>query len=222
MAAQVAGRRRHPLWLAAEGLRSSLRTCCAKSLRILICSLQTDNSELPMRAVKRSSRGFAMPMPLAVLKKLPWSCGLNAPNRSHRNVPGQGCTASEDRSLSEEFLGTCQLEPAGARLARAWFTSLRVRTSEPSGPAAAVSRCHAIPRRTEAKRRRTEHTRSYFTRPKSVPLRIQRRARDLLTRLKGPQGTRQNQKPAPPQFEPALVRAPASTSGPSSRKRYEA
>ena len=50
MAAQVAGRRRHFAGWAVEGGCSPLllRWRC-KSLRILICSLQTNNSELPMR-----------------------------------------------------------------------------------------------------------------------------------------------------------------------------
>ena len=50
MAAEVAGRRRH---LAGWAVRGGALPCwcggAAKSLRILICSLQTNNSELPMR-----------------------------------------------------------------------------------------------------------------------------------------------------------------------------
>ena len=66
MAAQVAGRRRHPLagWLLRGGIL--LRPRGAKSLRILICFLQTNTSELPMRRLP--SRGCVFAMPFAVLK----------------------------------------------------------------------------------------------------------------------------------------------------------
>ena len=60
MAAQVAGRRRHPPAGCAVGYSAVLRSRRAKSLRILICSLQTDNSELPMLACARRGGLFAM------------------------------------------------------------------------------------------------------------------------------------------------------------------
>ena len=67
MAAEVAGRRRHFAGWAVRG--GALPCCCggaAKSLRILICSLQTNNSELPMRRLP--SRGCVFAMPFPVLK----------------------------------------------------------------------------------------------------------------------------------------------------------
>ena len=75
MAAQVAGRRRH---LLAGCARSY---CCAassraKRLRILICSLQTDNSELPMHRLWPPSRGYLQWL-LAVFAKAAWSLWLN-------------------------------------------------------------------------------------------------------------------------------------------------
>ena len=67
MAAQVAGRRRH-LWLAVLCRQWFVyaATRGAKGLRILICSLQTNTSELPMRRLP--SRGCVFAMPFAVLK----------------------------------------------------------------------------------------------------------------------------------------------------------
>ena len=155
-------------------------------------------------------------------QSLPGARRQIALNGSRGDVFGQGCTASEDRSASEEKTSTRAERRAGSSHCRG-IEPLRVRTSEASGPAAAISRCHAIPRRTEAKRRRTERTRSYFTHG-------QNRARVWL-RAFGTTHARQKDAPVPRKkrgrrprlkFEPARRRAPAATRNSSSTKRYEA
>ena len=157
-------------------------------------------------------------------KSLPGARRPNRLNGSRGDVRWQGCTASEDRSASERK--TCLVPCPGSAPAQelSWLATpgeLR------SGPSLSVSLRTCPEARSLAAaepKHACAHIRSFFTRVKYRAPRLVARVLDQpRAPKKGRTGAPQKRGRRPRlKSEPPRRRAGASTSGASSRKRYEA
>ena len=179
-------------------LRVALLRCGrgAKGLRILICSLQTNTSELPMRRLP--SRGCVFAMPLGCGQSQPWAAAANCAERDLGDVSRQGCTGSEDRwaTNSETNWACAQGWGAGRSSSFAGVVYLAARTQE-----RACSRLFTVQSADQPhgsqKTPYGEHTYLFQRSTKSVPVRIQETRGGPLTRLKDPQGRANSPGPVP-------------------------
>ena len=199
MAAQVAGRWRHPLagWLSAVVLYAATRGAKIAVTHFFRCK----GLLLSCRGLLLLARRAAiLQCFLARQPKPAWRAPAQMRQTgAMETYLGKDAALPKTALLAKGRLGTRHkrdgAQDCGRGLPRCAYAHGRAQRS-----CSSHLRCHAIPRRTEAKRRRTESTRSYFTRPKSVPVRIQETREGLTHASKGPTGTRQRQKPASPQI----------------------